>query len=377
MKKETGSSPLFAPLVCVLAMGTLNPASALGDGKVDFYQRFAHQSYFDLPTTARHYGMASASVASTSDNASILSNPAGLGFMQDAEVSGTYAQEYITGKDQVTYRDVEQDLDHGHFLAAFPIGPQLDAAPNFGNVGFGWSGFSSESDDSFNLETEGYRVHVAYAIPIGDTLSAGYSFAYLNHEQESSFAEFEVDDGYRHAIGVQFRPSDSLTIGSSAFVGWSDPKVDLIDGPDVGLDQESWGVDIGVSQQIGATMLSLRVDWIDYEIDDDSGAGFSQDGDAFGVRAGVEQALSEWMQARLGYRYQGNLEYDFDNDDSLSDTAKFNAVSAGLGVQLEAVGYAVRLDYAAEYRWVGDDEWSHYVTVAVPFSICREDYANS
>src|SRR5687767_10621554 len=116
-----------------LVSSALIATAALADGRADYYQQLAHQRYFDSLQNARTFGMGGSSMPTSQDSSSITTNPAGLGLMQDAEVSASYGRDYISGNDITDFGDVQQDFDHGHALAAMPLAPQYDALPLYGN----------------------------------------------------------------------------------------------------------------------------------------------------------------------------------------------------------------------------------------------------
>ena len=109
---------------------------------------------------------------------------------------------------------------------------------------------------------------------------------------------------------------------------------------------------------MGATLVSASIDYNRYNNEAD-------DFNAWSFRTGVEQSLTNYLKARLGYRYTAitNADFGYGNNNS-----KYNAVSFGLGVQLAKYLMA---DYGAEYRASGDGDWLHTVTLSVPFSLCN------
>jgi long-subunit fatty acid transport protein len=344
---------------------------ARADGVQDFYVQLAHQRFYANPQSARSWGMGGSINSVSHDSSNVLQNPAGLGWMEDAEVSAAYGYETITGNDRDTFADIEQEFDSGYAVGAFPIVPTLDGLPEYGTFGLGWSGFDSDVDDSLNTETDGYRLHFAYGVAVNPYWSVGYSLSYNDQTQENDVSRIEGDDGYRHTMGVQYKHSDVWTFGSSLFIAQGDPTVS-VGNLSSDIDQDSIGFDVGAAylyQQ--GTLVGMQIDYVSYDAEGDiGGVSLNEDGDAMGVRLGVEQDLNEWSKGRLGYRYQSNFEYDFDRDEAASGTAKFNAISFGAGVFWDHL----RLDYGAEYRWIADGDWSHWVTASVPFSLCVEDY---
>lgn len=350
--------------------------NASADGLSDFYQQLAQQRYFNHPVSPRSLGMGGVTTV-THDSSNVLSNPAGLGWMQDAEVSVAYGRDYVSGNDINNFQEIQQDLDSGYAVGAFPIAPTIDGLPEWGNVGFGWSGWRSDVDDTVNIETDGYRIHAAYAKAINPQWSFGYSATYSDNTQETDIGSIEADDGWKHTIGAQWKPDRAWTFGATFFNGQSDAdyNTQTLAGQPVSftLDQDSFGGDIGFGYEWDEqTLLVGQIDYVSYDSEGGlNGQSFNEDGESWGFRTGIEHAFTDDFRGRAGYRYQANLDYDFDAAPELNGTAKFNAVSAGIGWD---IGDFLRLDYGTEYRWIADGDWSHWVSASFPFSICVEDY---
>ncbi len=354
----------------VFASGMLLLAgSALAEGRQDLAAQLNQQRYFDMPENARTIGMGGSSVVTSSDSSSVVGNPAGLGFMKDAEVSVTYQRDTISGNDPETYANTEFETDGGQALAAIPIVPTLDGTPRYGTLGFGWSGSKGEFDDSSNEETKGHGLHVAYGKDISDTMSVVYGVSILDKKYTdnngSVAGAIKMDDEVRHSVGLQMKASKATTYGVSTHYGSGTYETEITDlntgavTSEADEDISSWGAEAGIGHQMGATLLTGSVDYTKYDSDSDS------DMNAWGFRTGLEHAFTDWLKGRLGYRYVAAMDYDqgFGNDNS-----KYNGVSFGAGVKLAKNLFA---DYGADYRWVGDDsDWTHSVSLSVPFSMC-------
>ena len=95
------------------------------------------------------------------------------------------------------------------------------------------------------------------------------------------------------------------------------------------------------------------------------------------ARIGVEQVVTDWFRARAGYMYGGNLNYDYERAELSNldgNSAKYNGWSVGAGLNIpigkEYFVEAINLDYGAQYRPIGHNDWAHVVTVSAPFSPC-------
>ena len=344
----------------VTASALLFAGSVVADGREDYYTQTSQLSYFNTPENARTIGMAGSSVATSSDSSSVTGNPAGLGFMKDADVSLTYARNNISGNDGTTFAGTKAEIDSGQALAALPIVPTLDGTPKYGTFGFGWTGFKGDTNDSDNTELKNYSLDLAYGKDLSDQLAVGYAFAYNQNKIKAFNAAgtesltAKLDNGIRQEIGAQYKASKATTYGVSTHYGFGSFDTDGAGSADIG----NWGFDAGVGHTMGATLVSASIDYNRYNNEAD-------DFNAWSFRTGVEQSLTNYLKARLGYRYTAitNADFGYGNNNS-----KYNAVSFGLGVQLAKYLMA---DYGAEYRASGDGDWLHTVTLSVPFSLCN------
>ena len=360
MKKVSSLRYLVGAGVMLFVAGF--SANVYADGVEDFYYQLNQSRFFDLPQNARTLAMAGSSVATSMDSSSVVGNPAGLGFMKDAEVSGTYFYQQTTGNDIIDYSDVEQRGDGGNVLAAFPIVPYKDALPEYGNIGFGWTGFRGYGDDSADADQNAWRLHLAYAKAINDSFSLGYNFSYMyDRNTVDGLPTAKMNDGIRQAIGAQYKLSADTTFGLSTSYGFGSEKLPnglTFDGSS--RDRiRSWAMEGGVAQKALAGLWTASIGYTGYW------QHIGEDANAWSFRLGAEYPVwSDWLKLRAGYRYQANMGYKIGDDEN----AKYNAVSFGAGVN---VMKWFDLDYAAEYRAVGDGDWSHYVTLVVPFSLCN------
>jgi hypothetical protein len=368
----------LARLLAVSAASIISAQTVMADAQDDFYHQFSQQRYFPRFETARTVGMAGSSVATASDSSSVTGNPAGLGFMQDAEISGTYRRDEVSGRDYPFYDDVSQDIDTGQVLFAAPIMPNLDDLPDWGNVGFGWTGYDSDVDDRLNTETDGTQLHFAYAKAINDSLSLGYSLQWVQDNVDSDVVEYEMDDGFAHTFGAQWWANEDLSFGATFFFGLGDPNADIggVTPVSTDYDAESYGFEIGTGYTVGETLFTFSGDYVHYDLEGDFnrygfGPNGNEDGYTFAFRFGIEQDILDWLKARAGYRYQGNQEYEIEaTNGDIDNSAKYNALALGVGAHWDNF----RIDYGVEMRFLDDTDVLHAVTASVPFSLCREDW---
>lgn len=336
--------------------------SVIAEGREDYYTQTNQQRYFNMPENARDFAMAGASVPTSSDSSSVVGNPAGLGFMRDADVSVTYFHDQITGNDAADFGEIENETDGGHVLAAIPIVPTLDGTPKYGTLGLGWTGFRGDSDDVANSESRSYGLTASYGKDLSDALALGYSVGYYHKkftQEVPADLSAKMTDGVVQTVGLQHKLSAATTWGLSSKYGFGSYDYETNGSEIASEDVSSWGASTGIAHAFGPTTLFGSVDYTNYNSDTDD------DSYAWGFRTGLEQKFTDWLKGYLGYRYQANFEYDqgFENNN-----AKYNAVSFGAGVKLMRHLFA---DYGAEVRAVGDGyDWTHSVTLSVPFSMC-------
>ncbi len=368
---------------------TVNVGTAQADGRDDLYFQQGKQRYFNQQQNARTFGMAGSSLQTSQDSSAVVSNPAGLGFMQRGDASVTYSRDTISGNENATYDRVEQKENAGQVLMAAPLGPYADDLPEYGNFGLGWSGYDGDvDDDPFNAETDGYRLTLAYAKAISATTSIGYSLAYFNDEYSNDLYDYSMTNGFRNTIGIQNKVSDTLMIGASAFWGFGKHDIDLASTGDAGeSDNDEFGLSLGAGIQAAeGTLISTGLDYEYYDSKGDLKSGNNPSvvygGDekahVLNARVGVEQVVTDNFKLRGGYMYGGNLSYDYEDRAELrnldGNSAKFNGWSAGAGLSLpigkEYYVEAINVDYGVQYRPLGHNDWQHVVTVSAPFSPC-------
>ena len=369
-------------VACALAVLLALTGSVWADGRRDYYTQQGQARYLNFPQEARAFGMAGSSVVTSTDSASVVGNPAGIGLNRGGDISVTYGHNDVSGNQHPGYERSDFSDNSGMALMDLPLGPASDGLPFYGNFGLGWSGYTGDSQDTIDSDTRGYRLSAVYAKALTDTLSVGYGLGYFNDDLESDLAQYDTSTGFRHTFGV-VNQLGNLRIGGDFFFGFSRYNLTTADGlVDNNSDAREIGFDLGASYQLGATLLALSVDYQNYDtsgetedLDPAIVSGGDEEGDYFGVRVGIEHKFCDYFSGRLGYRYSGNHNYEFDRADlgPLSGSAKYNAWTAGAGFILPVNGEfvkSVKLDYGVEYRHVGYEDWQHVVTLSMPFDLC-------
>jgi opacity protein-like surface antigen len=389
MSRPLGVTKFLPGIWCaaLLASGVtiLNGQVATADGRRDLYFQQATERYFNLPQNARTFGMAGSSVATSTDVSSVIGNPAGIGMMQDGDISFSYGYNTISGNEHPTYAEVEQQTNYGSVLATMPIGPVKDDLPDYGNIGLGWSGYQGDlDDDTYGVESKGYRIHGTYGIALSPDLSVGYGLSYLHDDYTGNDFEYPMKNGFRHTVGALAKVNKDLSVGGDIVVGHGRHKAKVYsENLEANSDLIEVGLDLGAAYMIERTTLTASADYQHYGANGDLDTapdylvfGGDENGNAFAVRLGIEQNIDDLIALRAGYRYQSNSDYSFNREglDALDGSAKYNAFTLGLGATLPVDGKYVKkikLDYGVEYREVAYDDWEHLLTVSVPFGVCQ------
>jgi len=365
----------------VVSLGVLLAVSFVSlevyaDEAEDFAIRHAQQRFYEAPENAREISMGGSIVTTSANATSVFGNPAGLGWLTRPEISATYLRLDMRGKAYSSecgecYPDLGgiHEIRHmGHIEAAYPF-----EEGETGVLGAGWAGYWSDLDDSLSSDTSGYHIAVAYGRQIADQWSVGYALTYREDKDKNIIMSYELDHGITNKIGVQFRPFDNLTFGTSGYYSFADVKVQTPfyygettalglapSGNTLRDDRDSFGADVGVAwQMLDRTLVAASIDasHSDYDL--------GETGSRLGARVGVEQMLTEWLYLRGGYRYSDS-NYDFNDSGSpasVSGDSDLQAASAGVGVKYDNIS----LDYAFE-RALGDSSHLlHAITLSYIF----------
>jgi len=371
-RKTDGGNAMRTTTLMRVALGiavmTVWLAGALpvgADDAKDYFIQSAQRRHFDLPQDARAVGMGGSSVPTTADVSSLLGNPAGLGWLEKYELSLSYRYDGLSGDEYPPPATSIDDALHTEILQlAIPL-----CEGELGVLGLGGTLYQSDIDDAVDTDKDGFTLHLAYAKSLCDTWSLGYALSYYNDEEDSNFADYEMDFGLSNRLGVQFRPSECVLLGLDGFYAFGDTDSDVFGNQDG--DRDSWGLNLGVSYQIlERTLLAASVDYTDYDVDGhirNAAVGINQnvdeDGRGWGTHLGAEQGLTDWLALRGGYRYKDN-DYDFRAMKPLSGSANYHALSTGAGFK---IGENMGIDYGFEYRFVGDGDLTQTVTAKYKF----------
>ena len=304
--------------------------------------------------------------------------------MKDGEVSATYGYNKVSGDEFPTGVDIEQQSDSGSGMIAIPLMPTIDGYPDYGNFGLAWNKIDSNwKDDSFDTISERQQVTAAYAHQISETTSLGYSFGWTDDKfQSRAIFNYPMRKGLRHTIGAQWKASDTLSFGSSAYFGYGEHRALYGPGITGTSDTEEVGFDLGTAYQMERTLLTASLDYRHLSSDGEVVAsipanvvGGDENGNLYNVRIGAEHPINDWFDVRAGYRFAGLASYNYNRVElnDLNGSANYHAVSAGFGFNIPTHNSYIQrvdLDYGTEFRKAGDNDWQHLVTLSIPFELC-------
>ena len=352
----------------------------------EFYFQQNQQRFVNPAYDARMLSMSGSTGLTTANALSTSQNPAGLGLMRYGDLSTTYAYNEVSGNNFPSGTKVKDKQNIGQVFGATPINPTLDGLPESGNLGLGWFGRQGDwTYDRDNTDSGTYQVVGGYGKSIGHRTALGYGLTFQNDNVDSDTHNYESSQSFLHTLGVQNMIDDDTTWGSTVFVGHGYHDLDhLADArPSQSVSQLSVGWGGGIEHRMGGTSLAGGLDFTfmrnngtnDPAVNDVVFGGDSL-GRVMNVRIGIEEQLLDWMAIRAGYRYASNFDWDYDRAalSDLSGSAKYNAWTGGAGVSYdfedEYFFHAVLLDYAAEYRDVGNGDWQHMISLSAPFDLC-------
>lgn len=350
----------------------------------DFYFQQHQRRFGTEARDGRMFAMAGSTSLVSRNSVSAGTNPAGLGLMEQGDVSAVYGYNEVSGNVFPTRERVKDKQHMGQIFGAIPLGPVKDDLPDYGNLAIGWKGDIGDwKGDPTDTESRSHEVTGAYAAAIGESASMGYSLTYLNDKVEFTGHDYDATESFIHRLGVQYRDTEDLIFGATA--SFAHGSHDLSHKEAIGIDQTvdhfGFGIGLGAQYTMDATSVAFGADYNYYDnkgvnqIPNDTVWGGDAIGHAMNFKVGFEQLLQNWLALRAGYRYAANFSWNYKRPDldSIDGGAKYNAWSLGAGLRLPLNGsniQEIRLDYGVEYRAVGRDDWEHLISLVAPFDIC-------
>lgn len=231
------------------------------------------------------------------------------------------------------------------------LGVSLPAPAELGKIGIAGSYSTSQMDNAAHSDYDSLQISAGWGMHLNDDVSLGYGISVSQDDEESDLADYEMDLGHLHRIGVLAKPFENVKFGAVGLLGFGDTDSDFVGGAQGDGDRHMLGVRLGASYQIGeALLLALDLGYTNYEHDADvTLAGFSaiadEEGDCYDFGIGVEYAFTDRTIGRVGLRGQ-YLDYHIHNDRQLK-VLEYLAPTVGLGIRLSETFF---LDIGAEIR---------------------------
>lgn len=302
--------------LCSALMLTGGSLNALANDLESHFIQHTHDRYFPMHMNVRSMGMGGTFVGIRGDSASILGNPAGLGGLEKAFVSGAFQFEQLSGEEISTLAAIDEDIYGGMALGAYPITPELTA-------GIGFVPRFSDADHSNDLEADHFYVPVNIAYALTPEFSLGYGIGYVNDDVSTVNHDAQMDDGLLHRFGLMYQLSEQLDLGLMGSFGHGDAESNTVGGADFDGDREAWSVRGGAAWQTTETLL-LALDLAYEELESDGTIdntliptfvplAFEESLDVMSVNLGAEYAFNECTFLRLGTGY---TDYDYSTNDT-------------------------------------------------------------
>jgi hypothetical protein len=347
----------------------------------EFYIRQALDRYFTLPRDADTLATAGSSAMTCSDSDCMFLNPAGLGEVEDIQLSTSLGFSLLNGQDFFTEEHLEQNEYIGDVILGFPLGTADPRKPRYGTLTLAYSRYDGHTDDMLHTTPDGHRRSLAYGISPSDELSLGYSFTFYDDQLHNDFSDLHSHSRLLHIWGIQYRPDKKLEIGStfSLGIGQSDTTDFRFDSN--GLSHlRSYSGNIGVTGDLAGYRVSASADYTRVESRGNLDGvappvviGGDESGNIYNVRVGAEKPLSENFSARAGLRYEEVESYKFHREDLADLSGQVRGPAVALGIQYRIPGSyshqpAAVLSYGVERLFIGDGVWQHLLTLKVPLS---------
>lgn len=348
----------------------------------EFYIRQALDRYFPLPLDARSTSMVGSAALNCQDSNCIFLNPSGLGLLKSEELSLSFGSKEATGNEFILDEKINQFESLGHGILAIPFNENSRGEPSFGTAAFAYSRYQGDTDDSVNTTPDGHRRSIAYGIALSKRSAIGYTFTFYDDQLHNDLADLHSHSRFLHVFGAQFNPTKYFQVGAAFKLGIGQSDTEDFQTESNGLSHLRY-----YSGQLGATKIwsprvstSLSADISSYrsngnleESDSLVVIGSDEEGHTFNMRFGFEYQLLERFFIRSGIRYEAT-EYEFKRPDlrEISGNIEGARVSVGVGYNINFNSISVpqcRIDYGFEYLDSSYGDWTHVVTLSVPFDI--------
>ena len=331
MKKSSFIIEILLVFSCLLS--TIHVS--FGDDQNDNFFRHAIQRYISLSHSPRSMGMGGVWTTLTHDNEGITGNPATLADTDRVLIRMGYAFEQISGSEIANPgNSIEEDLHSGILNLSFPI-------PGRTTIGIAGDYTGSETDDTIDTDNESWDVSLALSKRLNERFAIGYGVSFLDDSEKSLWANYDLDFGHLHRLGVLVTPNETINLGLVGIAGFGDTDSDSIIRPSAisNGENETLGLRGGISYQINDPLL-LVFDIGYLHLDRDAEVRFGgsvisadEEGDVFDVGMGGEYQFNEFFTGRLGIRYQ-HIDYESDSIPFSMSELDYVAPTTGFGLQI-------------------------------------------
>lgn len=351
-------------VITVIAIPAMN--IGFSDGRDDYLLQNAVRLYFPLSHSMRSLGMGGVWVTLDEENEGLTGNPATV---DDRQPYNTFTGNFLfdtLSSDEYDSGDrigrLREEIYQGLFGISVPLPEQ------FGKMGI--AGFFSgmESDSTYPIDYSSYQISTGWGMVLNDLVSLGYGISFLGNDWESDLADYEMDVGYLHRLGILVGQHDKYQVGAVGLFGFGDTDSNLVGGVHGDGDREMLGVRVGASYRIDEVLLfALDLGYTNYNHDAAvTLSGFSanadENGNCYDIGVGVEYEFSDRFTGRSGLRYQ-HLDYRIHGDSHLQDL-DYVAPTVGLGVKLSD---RFSLDAGLEIRPLDETEYTVGVELTAVF----------
>ena len=350
-------------LLCLVATG------AQADTRNDYSARATELRGNVLPTNAVDLSMGGANTQTSTQATALLLNPAGLAGVSAPTAHVGYAYTQFTGTDVAgtLSKDVDTYGTQGTVIGALPV-------EGLGTVGYGWTGTDADINNIQDSNVRGYGLHLGLGRKINDALSLGYSVSYEAQSLRASNSvafdpanvslspaaiyprSYKSNDTIRQALGATYALDKKTTLGASTnyTFGSYDAKFNApLESANFDSAFNNWQIAAGASHQyndkLSVAFSAQYARW--------GGSSLNGYSNRWQYGLGTSYKLDNMFTARAGYRYANWFGPSTDHGFSL-----------GLGAN---VMDNIELNYGTEYRTIGSGEWSHLVSLNIPFNNCK------
>lgn len=372
---------LFLLIALIFPTFLLSLGAAYATPADDFYIQQAIGRYFSLPHDAKTLSLGGTPGTICSGPQCIFLNPAGAAHPRSFAIAGTIGTGQLQGEEFLEQSAITQEQHEGFLSLTLPLGSTENGPASYGTVMAAYSRYRGTTDDSINTTPDGHRRSLGYALAVSEELALGYSFHFYDDQLRTDLADLHSHARFLHHFGAEYRVSDTTQVGLVLQYGLGQSDTEDFQLRSDGLSRpRQYSISLGASHRIDNIAILVSQDYSKLHSDGNLSEisspavviGSDESGYILNTRVGAELVDLSNFSIRSGIRFQWS-EYSFDRTDLQSLTGRYGAlgVSGGVGYTItKKVGDpdAIRIDYGAEYSWLGNGSWEHILSLVLPFS---------